>query len=572
MLEHLPRFRKLPALLLAGLPDAVAGDYAVAIYSVCDTDPSSEDGDTSISLVIEGANGLPEEKTSNTITVSDISFYFDAMYYSSYGSYTLLKSDDGYLSNTTEMTGLSEIIATDDYSHYNLSLYVGASADEVTTLVEYVQSGDDRVYTIPAGNSYFKIVNESSYAAQADSFKFTYDGGTIEFAGNAEGFPTAYPTGSITVEDVTFAYDNCYYSSYGSYTIDKYTDGFFGNTTELIDLKTVTLTDDYTHFNFSLYVGTVAGELAEEVVYEQDGDDRIFTIPSGYGFFTIVNEADYSAYCDKITIKYGSVASSVMAKASATVYTGYSVYTFDGSAWSIPSDSDILAASDYVAMGTTYGNLSSSLDPDTLLPIYLANKYPYASDGDSLDVFYNYYDGTDTAFSVGFYTYLSGAWVNLNTTGISVVESAFNLVDSVWEMNKKTYLYLKDNTGMPDYDYITGEVTEFTVDGVTFEYQNTYYGEYYGSLSIPTGDGYWRNLTEMPGLSMIIVEEDYTYYNLSVYVGTAAGEETTLVEKVQDGNYYYYTIPEGYNFAKFCNETSYSAYCDSITFEFDGLE
>ena len=568
--------KKLPAILKSAFAEAEGGDYAVVTFKQSDVDPVSDGDDesTSAALVLEGEPfGLPSVSPYGTLTVSDIQFSYDGVYYNSYGSYALNKESGATLSNKTAMPNLTEIIATDDYAHFNLTLYVGATSDNITTKVEYTQAdgSNDRVFTIPAGNEFFKFVNEATYNAQADKITFKYDGKEIVFEGNAEGFPDVYRVGSIKVGDVDFNFSSCYYSSYGSYTVPANSDGYFGNATELVDLKSVVLTEDYQYYNVTLYAGTSAGEKATKIEYTKEGNDYIYNIPAGYGYFTIVNESTHNAQADKITINYGSVASSTMAKAAPSTYEHYAVYLYNGSEWVVPASTTILSAADYVAMGSKYGNLSNTQKPDEVLPIYLAKKYPYSVDGDKIDVFYNYYDGS-AAYTCGRYININGTWANIAVTGTTVNQALFNLIDSKWVMNKKVYITLTSNTGMGDYADKSEDIKTFEVDGATFEYKWAFYSADKASIALPKGDSYIRNLTAFNGLTEIVIVEDYRYYNIKLGTSATADGEYTEVNYVKDGNNYIYTIAEGQSFVKIYNEAEYQAYADAITFEFASLE
>ena len=149
---------------------------------------SSKDGETSTisvnveqapipsaDLTLEGGNGMSADPLDGTFEASGATIEYSKAYYSSYGSYSIGKDTDGYFRNLTEMNGLSKIVAIDDYKYFNLTLYVGATADKVDTKVEMTQEGDSRIFNIAEGNKFFKFVNESSHNAQADKIEFYYD-------------------------------------------------------------------------------------------------------------------------------------------------------------------------------------------------------------------------------------------------------------------------------------------------------------------------------------------------------------------------------------------------------------
>ncbi len=412
-------------------------------------------------LILEGGNDFPSVAPYGDVDSSSSITYDNVYFNSSYNSFSFVSSR-GFFSNSADLTGLSQIVVTEDYTYYNLTLYVGATSDAIDTKISYEKTDDDYVYTIPDGNLYFKLINESTYTASADVITITCDG--VDTVISGDNLPTSSTIGSVTVSGYVVNYDNAYYSSYGSYTIPKGS-GSISNSTELVDLSRIVVTDDYSHYNFTLYVGASADATTTELSYTVEGDDRIYDVPSGNGFFKFVNDSNYSAQGDKIAFTCGE-----------------------------PQTEDV----------------------------------------------------------------------------ITECSSSYCLTDYVW--GPKTYLTLTDNTTMPDYGSQSEDIGTFDVDGVTFEYKWAYYSTSYGSLTIQSDtDGYWRNLTELPGLSKVIVTEDYSYYNLELYAGTASGSEDTLIEYSKSGYEYTYTIPEGYNFVKFVNNSSYSASCDLVVYEFNGL-
>ncbi len=134
------------------------------------------------------------------------------------------------------------------------------------------------------------------------------------------GMASSDETGTFETEGVTFAYYNACYNTYGSYAVNKNTDGYICNATALEGLSEVILTDDYSYFNFSLYVGSEAGVCTQKIEYTQEdgSDDRVFTIPEGYSFFTLVNETTYDANADKITILFESLGETSTVTPPAT--------------------------------------------------------------------------------------------------------------------------------------------------------------------------------------------------------------------------------------------------------------
>ena len=110
-----------------------------------------------------------------------------------------------------------------------------------------------------------------------------------------------------------------------------------------------------------------------------------------------------------------------------------SLYTYNGSAWSLASNVVTLTNDDYIAMGQKYGNLSGTL-PETLLPVFLKNKFPYALADDVKYVAYKYY-GSDKSTTVRCkeLTYNGSEWVM--NTNVDVVTEQYVKTKGSWMFN-----------------------------------------------------------------------------------------------------------------------------------------
>lgn len=85
------------------------------------------------------------------------------------------------------------------------------------------------------------------------------------------------------------------------------------------------------------------------------------------------------------------------------------VYKFDGSSWTVAPSTAILSHADYQAMGQKYDNLSGT-SPETLLPKYLSQKYPYAVTDETVFAVYYYYNGSETVTRCDQYTFDGTQW------------------------------------------------------------------------------------------------------------------------------------------------------------------
>lgn len=80
-------------------------------------------------------------------------------------------------------------------------------------------------------------------------------------------------------------------------------------------------------------------------------------------------------------------------------------YQYIDGAWVIPWDIYILTDADYESMGVpgTYHNFSSSEPPEHYLPIFLSDKFAYASAEDKYFIIYDYYSGGPQTLMDGYY-------------------------------------------------------------------------------------------------------------------------------------------------------------------------
>lgn len=123
-------------------------------------------------------------------------------------------------------------------------------------------------------------------------------------------------------------------------------------------------------------------------------------------------------------------------------------YTYAGGAWKIPSANFYsLTEADFASMGLT--NFGSSTPPDNYLITFLGVKFPYAQDGDKLNVMYNYVSSSSGAQTRGnLYTYNAGVWVAYQSTISTTLQ--FGNDGTIWVPdNTIKYTLVAD-----DYAYI----------------------------------------------------------------------------------------------------------------------
>lgn len=107
-----------------------------------------------------------------------------------------------------------------------------------------------------------------------------------------------------------------------------------------------------------------------------------------------------------------SISSAVLAPTNEQPCNA--LYQFDGENWKAYTNSKlvVVAPADYDAMGSpgSHDNFSASDAPENYLPQFLAQKFPYAQEGDVKAVMYKYYDKT-TFIEVNEYLFSAGQWI-----------------------------------------------------------------------------------------------------------------------------------------------------------------
>ncbi len=413
------------------------------------------------------------------------------------------------------------------------------------------------------------------------------------------GMASSDETGTFETEGVTFAYYNACYNTYGSYAVNKNTDGYICNATALEGLSEVILTDDYSYFNFSLYVGSEAGVCTQKIEYTQEdgSDDRVFTIPEGYSFFTLVNETTYDANADKITILFESLGETSTVTPPTTeepdepeVDDTKDGIFFDGSELptTYPTDATITVggidftinsvanfnglgpiqfkkSESYIYNTTAIANLTEVII--TLAPAGTTYNNFTIYVGSSVNPTETVIEPTRTDDVCSYIIPEGSTFVTIANIS-NYATYAFD-IEFVTEKATPETLVLEGGNGMASSD----ETGTFETEGVTFAYYNACYNTY-GSYAVNKNtDGYICNATALEGLSEVILTDDYSYFNFSLYVGSEAGVCTQKIEYTQEdgSDDRVFTIPEGYSFFTLVNETTYDANADKITILFESL-
>lgn len=246
----------------------------------------------------------------------------------------------------------------------------------------------------------------------------------------------------------------------------------------------------------------------------------ITTKPTGSDYvFVDTEDIDLSAYAgQKIHVAFTYVSDlanaatwevdniKVLAKglsASGVVEEG-AFYQYSGSKWTSSSSAYALGKADYLSMGITSGNFSSTLVPNNYLPLFLAQKYPYAQEKDAKVVGYKYYSSTAKAvtYVADAYTFASGIWTK--NSEVVIATDQFVRAGGVWKYDPSVVISLnpvKGNTTVSAYfqavtDWVWENIDQAQL-GITTKGKG--YVSSYGNNDYYTGSSaYYNNVDIRP--------------------------------------------------------------------------
>lgn len=115
------------------------------------------------------------------------------------------------------------------------------------------------------------------------------------------------------------------------------------------------------------------------------------------------------------------------------------LFKYSGSAWSAYTQAMLLTKADFKEMGSNYDNFSTSMNPDNYLPVFLANKYPYAQLNDVKTIAYKYYAGSTTVVADEYCKTATG-WVKNSFTEQTTEQFVKN--NGSWKYNPSTVIVL----------------------------------------------------------------------------------------------------------------------------------
>jgi len=174
--------------------------------------------------------------------------------------------------------------------------------------------------------------------------------------------------------------------------------------------KYINIKLDGTEVQVSVYGAstTLTSKFTDGATVTVDGYVVSTSLSGGIKFLNVVVTKVGS---DQILNLNSAKATSMASRAGVAVTSEKvnAIYTFDGTAWTAPTDMNVLSHADYQSMGQRYDNLSGT-SPEQLLPIYLKQKYPYAQADDEIYVVYYYYNGSETVTRCAKAVYNGSEW------------------------------------------------------------------------------------------------------------------------------------------------------------------
>ncbi|MBN2744819.1 MAG: choice-of-anchor J domain-containing protein [Marinilabiliaceae bacterium] len=202
-------------------------------------------------------------------------------------------------------------------------------------------------------------------------------------------------------------------------------------------------------------------------------------------------------------------------------------YQYSGSKWAPMTNAYALSVDDYLAMGITNKNFSSSMTPANYFPQFLSSKYPYAQEGNKMMIGYKYYSSSTktVTYLADAYTFTSGKWSKNNET--TTITDKFVRANGVWVYNPSVVLSLmpvkNDPISTAYYQAATDWVWE-NIDkaqlGISAKGQG--YVSSYGNNELYAGtSAYYNNIDMRPSAAR-------TQYAAG-YEGKSDAEVTTMM-------------------------------------------
>ncbi len=506
------------------------------------------------------------------------------------GNTLTISTTDGSSLENIDMTFVSD-------SYSNLSTETG-SYDSATgawsgdaTSVTFTSLDDDSTSSYEQSRIVSVVINGEQGGEEPEEPE-SEDPADIVFDANS-GFPTSGDAEATvyTLNGASFAAQGLSYSeSYGNYTMSN--GGYLYNLTELIGLSKIVIDEDGSYYNYTLYAGTELNPLATEVSYTKEGNLYTYEIPEGCTFFTIGNSSGYGAYGTSYSLYFDSLGDTAELPSTGGGeepeepetptydYTGIVNASDFGVDNGVDAPDAIFGVYKFEwALGTNTSNTPKYYTSGDAIRMYGGNTLTISTtDGSALNNIQFTFTGdsyNNLATETGSYSE-TGLWSgDATSVTFTSVDSQSRIVSIVVNGevveeggdDAQSTLVFDAATGFP----ATGdsEDTVYVVNDASFVAKSLSYSSSYGNYTLGNG-GHLYNLTELIGLSKIVIDEDGSYYNYTIYAGSEVNPSTEI-SYTKEGNLYTYEIPEGCTYFTIGNSSGYGAYGTSYTLYYDSL-
>jgi hypothetical protein len=506
---------KLPKILETNIENADKDDIMVVNYAYSDLEPSVGGGSAAVEPTWTEIATIPVRAAGNSWNffntgVIDLSEYVGqtvniGFKYTSTDSeaatweiknfvasavpylnvYAYAKQEDGSSKKVTKQSDIKQgefifaaLAADGKYYPWgritNDKSYGYMAPDGITITDDVIPAGVAEDFIVQLDSAY------DGFAIKNSLGKYLYLKGTYDSYNVMDSLVSDEETGSIWAITSTGAdrfeitnvlKNKCvklnYYNgnySFGAYADTKYkggdyvrlaltdndAEGFTTNDIELGSLSYIWTLDNKYGYKASAYKG---GAIPSEswLISPAFTIDESAALPY-FSYDEAINKGSVQNLTIWISTDYNLAAGNKALKADNEIKPTKSViYRYDGEQWTAYTNKDVMVAllqpSDYTAINDT-----KIANPDMVLPIYLADKYPYAESGTNVVTLYVNAKNTYTAAE---YTLKDGAWTKVSETAAET--TTFMKENGQIEANLSSFY---ENT-------LLGDEGGFTVQNIT---------------------------------------------------------------------------------------------------------
>lgn len=318
--------------------------------------------------------------------------------------------------------------------------YMSGNFNSFNTTEEVGESGYDWTIVSAGGADLFTITN----IEKEKSIKLNYYNGSYSYG--------SYP--AATIEGNTYA-ANSLLGDEGGFTLYNVNlDGlsFVWQNTEVYGWKASAFVSNVNHAT-DTYLVSPAFEIAENAVLPYVTIDEAFKFGAGADDLTFYVSTDYTSAVAK-----SNAVTRAAVSANASV-----LYRFNGTEWSMYTNNDAKVAVVEPDVYTSLG-ASSISEPDQILPVYLAEKYPYALEGERAAVVYN--KSADTPAVMEFTRNVAG-WIETP----EAVEETVTFTKDADGITAKISVYLNESLLGSDGGFVAHDIT--LSGGLSYVWTNT---------------------------------------------------------------------------------------------------